>query len=52
MKVAAKITIGVCALVVVGLVALITPIVIAVLPHSVQVALGGTIDTIPGTIQI
>lgn len=51
MKVAAKITIGVCALVVVGLVALITPIVIAVLPHSVQVSLGGTIDTVPGTVE-
>ena len=51
MKVAAKITIGVCALVVVGLVALITPIVIAVLPHSVQVSLGGTIDTVPGTVD-
>ena len=42
-------------LVVLGLVALITPLVmplvVPVLPHSVQDALGGTIDTVPGTVD-
>ena len=51
MKLASKITIGVSALVVVGLLALVTPLVVPVLPHSVQVALGGTIDTVPGTVD-
>jgi hypothetical protein len=51
MKLAAKITTGVSVLVVVGLVALVTPVIVAVLPHSVQVALGGTIDTVPGTVD-
>ena len=51
MNLSAKITIGFSALAVVGLVALTAPAIAPLLPQQVQVALGGTIDTVPGTVD-
>jgi hypothetical protein len=48
---AAKITTGLSVLAVVGLVALTAPALGPLLPQQVQVALGGTIDTVPGTVD-
>jgi len=49
MKRAAKITTATVALVVVGLGALAVPAIVPLVPQKVQMALGGTIDTVPGT---
>ena len=45
----AKITTGVAVAAVVGLLAVAAPAIVPVLPQQVQVALGGTIETVPGT---
>ena len=51
MNLSAKITTGFSALAVVGLVALTAPAIAPLLPQQVQVALGGTIHTVPGTVD-
>jgi hypothetical protein len=47
----AKISIGVAAAAIVGLLAIAAPAIVPVLPQQLQVGLGGTIDTVPGTVD-
>ena len=51
MKLAAKITTAASVAVIVGLIAIAAPAIVPLLPRQVQVAVGGTIHTVPGTVD-
>lgn len=52
MKLNTKLAIGAAtAVVIAGLVALLLPVLVPFLPSQAQVALGGTIETVPGTVD-
>ena len=51
MKLAAKITTAASLAVVVGLIAIAAPVILPLLPRQVQVAVGGTLHTVPGTVD-